>query len=97
MVKTEIVKSVCGLCGACCGVVITLHDGQPVGIKGDPESPPNRGELCKIGLSSLEYLNHPDRLKHPLKRKGGRGGSQWEQISWDEAFGLAADGLTQIM
>ena len=95
MTKTERVKSTCGLCNACCGVVIALHNGQPVGIKGDPESPLNRGELCKIGLASLEYLNHPDRLKHPLKRAGGRGGSQWEQISWDEAFGLAADGLNK--
>ncbi len=95
MPKTERVRSTCGLCNACCGVVITLEDNRPVGIKGDPESPLNRGELCRIGLASLEYLNHPGRLKHPLRRTGRRGGSQWERISWDEAFELAADGLTK--
>jgi anaerobic selenocysteine-containing dehydrogenase len=95
MAKTEIVKSVCDLCSSGCGVLITLEDGKPDKITGDPESPPNRGELCKIGLASLEYLNHPDRLKHPLKRVGARGEGSWQQISWDEALNLAADGLNK--
>jgi anaerobic selenocysteine-containing dehydrogenase len=96
MAKTEIVKSVCGLCGGNCGVLITLEAGKPVRIKGDPESPPNRGSLCKIGLASLEYLDHPNRLKHPLKRVGGRGKGNWQRISWEEAFGLAADALNKV-
>ena len=96
MDKTGIVKSVCGLCSGCCGVLITLEDGKAVGIKGDPESPPNRGGLCKIGLASLEYLYHPDRLKHPLKRAGERGEGSWQQISWDEALSVAADALNKV-
>jgi len=94
--RTEIVKSVCGLCSAACGVLITVEDGRAVGIKGDPESPPNRGGLCKIGLASLEYLNHHDRLKHPLKRAGDRGEGRWQEISWDEALSLAADALNAV-
>ena len=96
MAKTEIVKSVCGLCGGSCGVLITLEAGKPVEIKGDPVSPPNRGGLCKIGLASLEYLYHPDRLKHPLKRVGERGKGNWRQISWNEALGLVADALNKV-
>ncbi|MBW1801966.1 MAG: molybdopterin-dependent oxidoreductase, partial [Deltaproteobacteria bacterium] len=96
MANTVTVKSACGLCSAGCGVLITLQDGKPVGIKGDPDSPANRGGLCKIGFASLEYLNHPDRLRHPLKRSGGRGEGHWEPISWDEAFRLAGDGLNKI-
>jgi anaerobic selenocysteine-containing dehydrogenase len=89
----EVVKSVCGLCAGSCGVLIALEDGRPVGIEGDPDSPPNQGELCKIGRASLEYLNHPDRLKHPLKRTGGRGVGQWQRISWNEALSLTAEAL----
>ncbi|MEJ2723106.1 MAG: molybdopterin-dependent oxidoreductase [Deltaproteobacteria bacterium] len=92
---TEIVKSVCGLCNGNCGVLITLEDGRPVMIKGDPESPLNRGGLCKIGRASLEYLNHPDRLKHPLKRAGERGDGRWERISWDEALSLVSSELNR--
>jgi anaerobic selenocysteine-containing dehydrogenase len=95
MAKTEIVKSVCGLCGSSCGVLISLEDDKPVKIAGNPESPPNRGALCKIGLASLEYLNHPSRLKHPLRRTGERGKSKWQQITWDEAIGLTADALNK--
>jgi anaerobic selenocysteine-containing dehydrogenase len=95
MAKTEIVKSVCGLCAGSCGVLISLEAGKPVEIQGDPESPPNRGSLCKIGLASLEYLYHPDRLKHPLKRAGERGKGNWQQISWDEALSLTADALNK--
>lgn len=95
MDANQVVKSVCGLCSACCGVLITLEDGKPVEIKGDPESPPNRGGLCKIGLASLEYLYHPDRLKHPVKRSGERGEGKWQQISWDEALSLAARALNK--
>lgn len=96
MGKTAEVKSTCGLCSGCCGVLITLEEGKTVEIKGDPESPLNRGGLCKIGLASLEYLDHPSRLKHPLKRVGKRGEGKWQQVSWDEAFTLTADALNKV-
>ena len=91
-----IVKSACGLCSLTCGVLVTLEDGKPVEIKGDPESPLNQGSLCSIGLASLEYLYHPDRLKYPLKRRGRRGGGKWQQISWDEAFSVVAEALNKV-
>jgi anaerobic selenocysteine-containing dehydrogenase len=33
-----------------------------------------------------QYLYHPQRLLHPLKRTGERGENKWARISWDEAF-----------
>lgn len=95
MAGTEAVKSVCGLCLGGCGVLITLKDGKPVEIQGDPESPVNKGGLCKIGRAALEYLYNPDRLKHPLKRVGDRGAGEWQQISWDEALALTAEAINK--
>jgi anaerobic selenocysteine-containing dehydrogenase len=92
----RVIKSACNLCSGGCGVLVTLEDGKAVEIKGNPESLPNRGDLCKIGLASLEYLYHPDRLKHPLKRIGQRGEGKWQQISWDEALSMAADALNKV-
>jgi len=43
-----------------------------------------------------QYLNHPDRLRHPLKRVGERGENKWEQISWDEAFDICETRLKEI-
>jgi anaerobic selenocysteine-containing dehydrogenase len=43
----------------------------------------------------LEYLYHPGRLKHPLKRLAERGQDKWQQISWDEALNIVAGELTK--
>jgi len=96
MTESTTVKSTCSLCTGACGVLITLENGKPVKIQGDPDSPPNMGGLCRIGRAALEYMNHPDRLKHPLKRTGERGEGKWQEISWEEAWHVAAEGLNGI-
>ncbi|HVN97621.1 MAG TPA: molybdopterin-dependent oxidoreductase [Syntrophorhabdaceae bacterium] len=96
MKKTEVIKSACGFCGSCCGILITLEDGKPVAVNGDPDVAPNRGGLCRVGRAALDYLSSPDRLKKPLKRVGDRGGGRWEEVSWEEALRYAARGLNRI-
>jgi len=83
--KQKIIKSTCGLCPIGCGICVHMERGEVIKVEGDPDNSLNRGELCIKGLTSLEYLYHPQRLKHPLKRKGERGSGQWQEISWDEA------------
>lgn len=96
MGKHEEVKSACGLCNACCGVLIELEEGKPIRVRGNPESPSNRGGLCKIGRAALEYLYNPARLVHPLRRVGERGEGKWRQIPWDDAFALTAEALNKV-
>jgi anaerobic selenocysteine-containing dehydrogenase len=95
VITDGVIKSTCGLCGSMCGVLVTLENGRAVGIRGDPEIPQNKGALCPIGSASLEYLYHPERLKHPLRRTGQRGEGKWQQISWDEALSQIADELSK--
>ena len=73
-----------------CGLLVHVEDGKIVRIQGDPDSPLNRGTVCAKGIAQVERLNHPDRLKHPLKRVGERGEGKWERISWEEALSLLA-------
>jgi anaerobic selenocysteine-containing dehydrogenase len=89
------VKSTCGICFNNCGVLVQIKSGRAVKIKGDPQSPVNKGTLCKMGLASLEYLNSPHRLKHPLKRIGENGSGKWQRISWDEALSVVADEMIE--
>jgi DMSO reductase family type II enzyme molybdopterin subunit len=49
--------------------------------------------VCQKGLAWSQQLGAPDRLLHPLRRIGPRGGGSWEQISWDEAFAEVADAI----
>jgi len=69
-----------------CGLLLEVEKGRIVKVEGDPESPLNRGTICAKGVAQIERLNHPDRLRHPLKRAGAKGEGQWQKISWEEAL-----------
>ena len=62
-------------CSSNCGLLATVKDGRIVNLRGNPDHPNNRGAVCTERLPHLiKWLEHPDQLMHPLKRKGERGG-----------------------
>jgi len=65
------VRGNCPICGLSCQVVAHLRDGQPVKVKGAPNSP--APAMCARAASALEYHSHPERVNVPLKRVGARG------------------------
>lgn len=72
-----------------CGVILTIKDGKLEGIEGDPTHPITHGRLCPRCLAIKEAIEHPDRLRHPMKRaREDRGYDKWEQITWDEAYDI---------
>lgn len=80
-----------------CGVKLFVKDGELVKVEGDPEHPLTRGRLCVRCLALREFIYHPDRLLHPMKRKKeDRGLDRWERISWDEATALIVEKTNQI-
>jgi anaerobic selenocysteine-containing dehydrogenase len=93
---TKILKSVCRSCHGGCGVLLHVQDGVLAKVEGDPDSPLNRGRLCPIGTVTADIVNHPDRLKYPMRRLGARGSGQWQRISWDEALDEIAEKLLAI-
>jgi anaerobic selenocysteine-containing dehydrogenase len=85
----------CGSHGGC-GAEIYVKDGQVIKVEGDKNHPHNQGRLCPKGLAIPQYMYHPDRVKHPLKRAGARGEGKWERISWDEAYDTIEKKLKDI-
>ena len=79
-----------------CAVLAGVKDNEIVRIKGDPDGFLNRGYTCYKGRVSPDRLNHPDRLRYPLKRAGRRGEGKWQRISWDEALAETAKNLLAI-
>jgi len=70
-----------------CGVLLYVDkEGKLAHVEGDPLAPFNGGKLCMRCLNLVEAVNHPDRLKYPLRRAGKRGENKWERITWDEAY-----------
>ncbi len=78
--------SVCTLCPGGCGIQVRRVVNRAVKIDGLPEHPNNKGALCPLGLSGLQFLYGPSRVKAPMKRSGKRGEDKWQQISWEEAL-----------
>lgn len=73
-------------CHTSCGLLYYVKDGKVEKIEGDPLDPNANGKLCMRCLTGTEAINHPDRVKYPMKRAGERGENKWERITWDEAF-----------
>lgn len=98
MGKREEIHNFCGVCHLSCAVVATVEDGKLISVRPDKNSD-FRHEVCpqaKGPLTLMGVENHPNRLKHPLKRVGNRGEGQWERISWDEALDTIAAKLLDL-
>ncbi len=46
---------------------------------------------CQKGAAWSRTLDAPTRIPYPMRRKGARGGGEWERISWDDALTQIAD------
>jgi predicted molibdopterin-dependent oxidoreductase YjgC len=99
------VKTVCPYCGVGCSLYMGVRGNEIVGIRGDRESPVNKGGLCVKGRFGYDFLTHPDRLTKPLIRKkgvsknievNGNFKNVFREVTWDEAITLVAEKLNGI-
>lgn len=95
-VSDEIRKTTCYMCACRCGINVHLKDGKVSYIEGNKDHPVNKGVLCAKGSAGIMQVTAPSRLKSPLKRVGKRGEGKFEEISWEEALGIAKDWLEPI-
>jgi len=51
---------------------------------------------CPRRAGAHEYIYHPERVRFPLKRVGGRGENKWERITWEQALDEIAEKLKEI-
>lgn len=88
--ETKTVKTTCGYCGVGCQINFEVKDNvivesHPILVK------PNVGLLCVKGKFGFSYVNHPDRLTHPLIKENG----VFRKATWDEALSLIAKKLDE--
>ena len=95
-VSDEVRRTTCYMCACRCGINVHMKGGKVAYIEGNRDHPVNRGVLCAKGSAGIMQHNAPARLRAPLKRVGPRGSGQFEEISWEEALGIACDWLGSI-
>ncbi len=84
-------------CPDACSWIVTLEDGKPIKLRGNPAHPFTRGTLCVKVNPYLKYTAHPDRLLYPLRRVGAKGKGRFERITWDAALTEIAERWQQII
>lgn len=83
-VADTLVPTHCAFCGVQCGMYLKVANGKVVGVEAR-NFPHNRGSLCPKGVVAYQQVEHPDRLRYPMIRRGGKGGTL-ERATWDEAL-----------
>lgn len=86
----------CRACIVDCGAIATVRDGRVIKVEGDPADPISKGRMCAKGLSAIQALYNPNRMKYPMRRVGERGENNWERISWQEAIDTIADAMWEM-
>ena len=93
--KVRIGHSVCPHdCPSTCALDVELLDDNRIGrVHGAKDNAYTAGVICAKVARYAERIHHPDRLMHPLRRKGPKGSGQFERISWDDALDITAEAM----
>ncbi len=84
-------------CPSTCALEVEVVDGGTIGrVRGAKGLDYTAGVICAKVARYAERIHNPNRLLHPLRRKGEKGNadwrdaSTWERIGWDEALDIVA-------
>jgi len=91
MTDTTIARQVRGICHHdcpdSCGWIVDVDTaGRAVALRGDPDHPFSKGELCPKVNRFIDRVYSPDRITTPLRRVGPKGSGEFEEVSWDDAM-----------
>ena len=96
--SSRVVRGACPHdCPDTCAWEVEVEGGRAVSLRGVKEHPFTRGGLCAKVNRYLDRVYSPDRVLHPLRRVGPKGGRHFERIGWDEALDHVAGRLARIV
>ncbi len=90
--RADHVLTTCPYCGTGCRFYLQVVDGRLVGVVPCKTDEISQGRLCIKGYNAHAFVQHPDRLTHPMVRDGG----QLRKASWDEAVDRIVSEIKRI-
>jgi len=90
---TTDLPTVCVLCSHNCGLRVDVEDGRIVAVRADETNPITKGYICNKAFAISHYVEHGDRIRHPMRRQAD---GTFEQIDWATAISEIAAKLNDI-
>ena len=79
-------------CPSTCALKVEIFDDHTIGrVRGAGDNAYTAGVICAKVARYAERVHHPDRLKTPLRRVGGKDSGQFAPVSWDDALDIVAE------
>src|SRR5262244_1052766 len=83
-------------CPSTCALEVEVFGDNAIGrVRGAEDNAYTAGVICAKVARYAERVHHPDRLKVPLRRIGGKGSGQFAPVSWDDALAIVAEAFTR--
>ena len=87
------VLTTCPYCGCGCQFYLQVVDNRLVGVVPCKTDEIGQGRLCIKGYNAHAFVQHPDRLTHPMIREG----DGLRRVSWDQALERIASRIKEIV
>jgi len=83
----------CRICGARCGLAVTVADNRIVRIGPDKENPLSWRDFCVKGRTAGQLVEHPRRITTPMRRVGDR----YVPATYEDAYSEISETLSAIV
>ena len=87
------VYTTCRYCEAACGLAVQVQNNKVEKIVADKENPQTWRDICSKGLTAHELVEHPRRIKAPMKRVG----DSFVETTYEEAIGVIAGRFNELI
>src|SRR5260370_34756176 len=88
------VVTTCAYCGVGCSFKAEMRGEEVIRMVPYKDGKANRGHSCVKGRFAWGYTTHKERILNPMIRENIA--DPWREVSWEEAFGVAATKLRRI-
>lgn len=86
------ISSCCQFCQVRCTTKVQVKNGKVVNVYGNPGNIWTDGAMCPKGKSMVELTYSPDRILHPMIKKGDK----WERVSYSNALDIVAEKILDL-
>lgn len=83
----------CVLCSHNCGLLVDVKNGKITKVQADKTNPITHGYSCNKAYRIGHYVDHAQRVTHPLKRQPD---GSFVKVGWDQAIQDVGQKLMQI-